>query len=104
LVRALEAEELLHRAPDEAGIHLQLAERLRVAEQEIDPVANQVGGGLVPGVEDEDAVVQELELAQPLSRSVARLERAARGQLGEDLALVTTRLPPTPVDQIADRP
>ena len=36
-------------------------------EQREQPIADQVGGGLVAGVEDEDDVVQQLALGQPLA-------------------------------------
>ena len=41
--------------------------RVRMAQQQIDAVADQVGGGLVAGVEQEDAIVQKLRLGQPVA-------------------------------------
>ncbi|MGY4446274.1 hypothetical protein ACVWZR_000934 [Bradyrhizobium sp. i1.3.1] len=35
--------------------------------QRDEAVADQIGGGLVPGIEQEDAVVQQLLLGQPLA-------------------------------------
>ena len=46
-----------------SGCAAQIAQRVGMAEQEIDAVADQVGRGLVAGVEQEDAVVQQLGLA-----------------------------------------
>src|SRR5262249_37840538 len=100
LVRALEAEKLLHGGADEVRVRPQGGQRVRVAEQQVHRVADQVGGGLVPGIEQEDAVVQQLELAEPLVGRAPGSQRAARGQLGENLALVVARLSPTARDEI----
>ena len=72
LVRALHAQELLHRGLDQFGICAQVAHGVGIADQEIDAIADEIGRGLVPGVENEDAIVQELELAQVILRSAGR--------------------------------
>ena len=62
LVRAFHAQEFLDRGVDRLRMGGELAHRVGMAEQQIDAVADQVGGGLVAGVEQEDAVVQQLQL------------------------------------------
>ena len=67
LVGAFEAQEFLDRRADQLRLGDQPRLLLRPFEQRIEPVADQVGGGLVPGIEDEDDVVQQLALGQPLA-------------------------------------
>ena len=67
LVRALEAQELLDRASRSARALRSAAPSRPVLEQRHQAVADQVGRRLVAGVEQEDAVVQQLA-----SRSAAR--------------------------------
>ena len=67
--------------------------RLGMADQQIDAVADQVGRRLVPGVEQEDAVVQQLELAEPLAVGALRLEVAGVDQRREDFAGSSPCLP-----------
>ena len=64
LQRALEAQQFLHRAAQQFGLLLQALQLVGVAQQRVQAVADQVGGGLVAGVEQEDAVVQQLVLAE----------------------------------------
>ena len=84
LVRALEAQELLDRAPDE----LRLGEQPRLlvgpVEQHAEAVADQVGRRLVAGVEQEDAVVQQLgrASASPPSPGISRVSTSPRGRPG----------------------
>ncbi len=67
LVGALEPQHFLDRGLDQRGILDQpplLAAWLRQRHQ---AVADQIGGGLVAGIEQEDAVVQQLLFGQPLA-------------------------------------
>ena len=79
----------------------QLAHRVGMAEQQVDAVADQVGGGLVAGVEQEDAVVQQLQLRQPVVLVAARRDLAAGDQRREDFAAVAGRFPLAARHQIA---
>ena len=70
LVRALEAQEFLDRRLDDgrvAEIRDQPRLLLRPLGQRMQRVADQVGRGLVAGVEQEDALVHQLGLGQPLA-------------------------------------
>ena len=67
LQRALEAQQFLDRAVDQRRLALQALELAALREQRVHAVADQVGGGLVAGVEQEDAVVQQLGLAEALA-------------------------------------
>ncbi len=100
LVRAFHAQELLHRGLDQFGIGAQIAHGVGIADQEIDAIADEIGRGLVSGVENEDAVVQELELGQVLFRPAARRQVGGGDQLGQDLALVVALLAHAPFDEI----
>src|SRR5437764_1253579 len=66
LVRAFHAQEFLDRGAGALGMLAQVPRRVRVADQEVDAVADQIRRGLVAGIEQKDAIVQELDLAQPL--------------------------------------
>ena len=67
LVGALEAQQLLHRRADQLRLGDQARLLLRPFEQRVEPVADEIGRGLVAGIEDEDDVVQQLALAQALA-------------------------------------
>jgi hypothetical protein len=67
LVRALEAEELLDGRSHPIGILAQACPLVGPVEQAGEAVADQVGRRLVAGVEQEDAVVQQLGRAQRLA-------------------------------------
>ena len=64
LQRALKAQQLFHRRAEQSWIGHQALELFALAEQGVHAVAYQVGGGLMPGIEQEDAVVQQLGLRQ----------------------------------------
>src|SRR5262249_18599061 len=70
LVRALHAQKFLDRGVDRVGMLAQIAHRIGMTDQEIDAVADEIGRGLVAGIEQKDAIVQELGRAQPLLRDV----------------------------------
>src|SRR3984957_11866337 len=57
----------------------------RMARQRHQPVADQIGGGLVAGVEQEDAVVQQFLFRQPLAIVLAFT--LSLDQAGQDVAL-----------------
>jgi hypothetical protein len=61
LVRAFHAHEFLDRRVDELGVFRKLLLRIGVAQQEIDAIADEVSCGLVPRVEEEYAVVDQLQ-------------------------------------------
>src|SRR6185312_2187911 len=87
LIRALHAQKLLDRRVDERGIVAQFVHRLRMPKQQVDAVADEVRRRLVAGVEQEDAIVQQLDLAQALARA-ARLESAGGDEGRQDLAFI----------------
>ena len=66
LVRAFHPQEFFDRGVDALRIAAQIAHRIGIADQKIDAVADEIRGGLVARVEQKDAVVQQLERAQPL--------------------------------------
>ena len=66
LVGAFEAQELLDRGADQVGRVDQPAALAGPCAERRQRVADQVGRGLVAGVEQEDAVVDQLLRAQPL--------------------------------------
>src|SRR5207244_12196953 len=65
-----------------------------------DAVADEVRRGLVAGVEQKDAIVQKLELAQPLLGRFWCGEIARRDQGRENLALVALLLVDAATDQV----
>ena len=67
LVGAFEAQELLDGRDDQVRLGTQARHLIRVLQQGGDAVADQVGGGLVTGVQQEDAVLHQLHLAQPFA-------------------------------------
>ena len=89
LVRALHAQELLDRGLDGLRMLAQIAHRVGMADEQVDAIADQIGRRLVPGIEQKDAIVQELELAKPLAgarrreKSLASIsvERISAGSL-----------------------
>src|SRR2546425_8606635 len=96
LVRALEAEELLDGGRDQAGLGAEPQVLPRVLEQAHDGVGDQVRRGLVARVEEEDALVQELQLGEAVARVLGREQR------GQDLAGIRARAPPPLGDQPAE--
>ena len=64
LVRAGEAQRLFDCAFDRCGSFAQLLPRAGLGQKAVHAVADQVGGGFVPCIEQEDAVVQQLGFAQ----------------------------------------
>ena len=75
LDRRLEAQDLLHRRADQPRVGAQPGEFGRVAQQQINPVADQVGGGDVAAQQQVQAVDADLGVA----------ERAGRRLLGEEV-------------------
>ena len=68
LVGALEPQHFLDRGLDQRrDVRSAAVFSLAWFRQRHQPVADQIGGGLVAGVEQEDAVVQQLLLGQPLA-------------------------------------
>ena len=86
LVRTLRAQELLDGRIDEFRVRAQIGERLGMADQEIDAVADEICCGLVAGIQEENAVVDEFELAKPFAGRRVRVELAAADQRGEHFA------------------
>ena len=76
LRRGIEAQQLLDGRRDEAGVVAEPGELVRVVEQRQHAVADQVGGGLVAGDQQEAQHVQHLALAQPLAAVLGMGERA----------------------------
>jgi hypothetical protein len=66
LVGALETQEFLYRAADQVRRVTQLRQRARVIEQGVEAVADEIGRRLVAGIQQEDAVVQQLGLGHLL--------------------------------------
>ena len=54
-------------------------------DQKIDGVADEIGRRLVSGVEKENAIVDELELREPLAFAAGRDKIAGGDELGEYL-------------------
>ena len=81
LVRAFVAQHLLDRGADEVGLRQEAGAGLRELDEELKAVADQVRGGLVPGIQDEDAVLQKLGPGQRLAAGLAP------DQSGEDVLL-----------------
>ncbi|MGY3080632.1 hypothetical protein ACVWZZ_007040 [Bradyrhizobium sp. LM6.10] len=67
LVRAFVAQHLFDRRFDQIRMADQALFLIRIPVERHEAVANQVGGGLVAGIEQEDAIVQQLLLGQPLA-------------------------------------
>ena len=61
LVRAFHAQKFFDRRFDGLRMTAQVAHDVGMADEKVDPIADQVGGRLVPGVEQKNAVVDELE-------------------------------------------
>ncbi len=68
-------------------------------DQQIDAVADEIGRRLVAGIEQEDAVVQQLDLAQALARA-PRVEGAGADEGREDLGFVAVLLAQPPADKV----
>src|SRR4051794_5316457 len=79
----------------------QLLHRIGISNQKIETVANEIGGGLVSCVENEDAIVQQFEIGQPLDQCFDRRELAGRDQLGQDFAFIPAVLPRSSLNQTA---
>jgi hypothetical protein len=78
--------EFLDRRLDGLRVAAQVAHDVGMADQQVDRVADEVRGGLVPGIEEKDAVVDELQRRKLFARfRCARLrcrhKRAAADQL-----------------------
>ena len=67
LVRTFKPQDFLDRGLDQIGIFDQPLLLRGVARQRHQPVADQIGGGLMAGVEQEDAVVQQFLCGQSLA-------------------------------------
>src|SRR5580704_6643566 len=67
-----------------------------IFHQQVNAVADQVGRGLVPCVEQENAVMQKFEFGKPLFAGSLDSKLAGAHQSRQDLALVerTLALPP----------
>src|SRR2546428_7231900 len=96
LVPALEAEELLDGGRDQAGLGAEPQVFPRVLEQAHDGVGDQVRRGLMARVEEEDALVQELQLGEAVARVLGREQR------GQGLARIRARAPPPGGDHAAE--
>ena len=62
LVGAFHAQEFFDCAVDQFGMRAQVRERIGMADQKINPVADEIGRGLVARVQKKDAIVDEFEL------------------------------------------
>ena len=76
LVGALEAQPFLDAALQQPGVLAQPPQLVGKAQQRVDRVADQVGRRLVAGVQQEDAVLHQLLVAQPLAVDFAVDQRA----------------------------
>ena len=101
LVRAFHPQEFLDGGVDRFGMFGQIAHRVRMAQQQIDAVADQVGRGLVAGVEQEDAIVQKLRLRQPVVLVAARRDFTGIDQGRENFTAVAGRFPLAARNKIA---
>src|SRR2546430_17044232 len=61
LVGTLQAQTLLDGASDQLRIASETVERLWVPQQQIQAVANEIRGRLMPGIQEKDAVLQQLD-------------------------------------------
>jgi hypothetical protein len=84
LDRPVVAQHLLDRAVDQRSISSQGRQLRLVLQQGPEAVAEQVGGGLVAGVQEKDALVVELRLGEPLAVFLALDE--ARQDVGAGIA------------------
>ena len=66
LVGAFHAQKFLDRRVDQLGMLRKVVPGLGMPQQKIDAVADEVGRGLVAGIEQKDAIVNELEFRQPV--------------------------------------
>src|SRR4051794_2147597 len=71
LVGAFEAQDLLNRRLDHLRPGNQSLLLAGPSGERHEAVADQVGGRLVAGIQQEDAIVQELLLAEPIARALA---------------------------------
>ena len=60
LVRAFHPQELFHGGRDGLGMMAQVAHGVGMPDQKIDGIADEVRRRLVPGIEQKDAVVDQL--------------------------------------------
>jgi hypothetical protein len=96
LQRAFGAQHLFDRRAHQGRVGGQPRALVRVAQQQVDAVGNQAGGGVVAGIEHEDAVVDDLQFAQSRA-GVMRLD-----QCPEDVGVLRLRrMRPLPADQLA---
>ena len=96
LERAFVAQHLLDRGLHERRLGAQPRHLVGKTEQEIEAVGNQHRGGVVSGVEQEDAVVHQLEFGEPVGRVVIGEQR------GQDVGLFALGEPAAlPGDQAA---
>ena len=65
LVRAFDTQEFFDRGFDELRILAQLRYRIGISDQKIEAVANEVGGGLMSRIENENAIMQQFNVGQP---------------------------------------
>ena len=72
LVGAFHAQKLLDRRVDQLGMLRKVMPGLGMPQQKINAVANEVGRGLVAGIEQKDAIVNELEFRQPVGARHSR--------------------------------
>lgn len=79
--RGVEAEQFVEGAGDQLRVPAQAVERLRVPEQGQDGVADEVGGGLVPGDQEEGGQGDGLVPVEAALLAVAQegVERAVAG-------------------------
>ena len=73
-----------------------------MADEQIDRVADQVGGRLVSGIEQKDAVVDQFELRQSLALFAARSEGAGADQGGEDFRRIVVAGPQPARNDLAE--
>ena len=70
LIRTFESKKLFDGGPDQFRISQQCAALIRPFDQQLQPVADEVGGGFVPGIQYEDAVLQQLRFGQLLAVAI----------------------------------
>ena len=90
LVRAFHAQEFLDR-----GFHrLRMRRRSSIAsamtDEEIDGVADQIGGRLVTGVQKKNAIVNQFELARAARRRLAAAKSLAPIELGKNFRRIAS--------------
>src|SRR5437660_11147198 len=64
LVGTLQAQTLLDGGSDQLRLASETVDRLGVVQQQIQAVANEIRGRLMPGVQEKDAVLQQLGVSQ----------------------------------------